>query len=56
MAGSLDERNQSRLYIAPPLVLEQPDVWAWRFKLRPLLPGQVRGVTLSEAASVEPLP
>lgn len=56
LAGSLDDPDQSRIYIAPPLVLERPDVWAWRFKLRPWLPGETPWVTLREALTAEPVP
>jgi hypothetical protein len=56
VTGSLDEEYQSHIYIAPPLVLERRDVWAWRFKLRPLPFSATPWVTLRDAATAEPLP
>jgi hypothetical protein len=56
VGGRLDAENQSNIYIAPPIVLEQRDAWAWRFTLRVWLPSEVPWQILKEVMAVQRLP
>ena len=56
VGGRLDAENQSNIYIAPPIVLEQRDAWAWRFTLREWLPSKLPWRGLKQVIAVRRLP
>jgi len=56
LAPRLDQRDQFDLYLAPPRVLEDTDVWAWRLTTRAGQPSEASRVTLKDAVGAQPLP
>jgi hypothetical protein len=55
-AGRLDGDNQSNIYIAPPVVLERRDVWAWRLTLRQRTAFERPWIQLQQASAAQSVP
>jgi hypothetical protein len=52
----IDQKDRSNIFVAPPRILQEPDVWAWRLTMRePRSSGQGL-LTLKEAVAVQSLP
>jgi hypothetical protein len=55
-SARLDKPNQLNLYIAPPAVLQDRSVWAWRLILRDWQPPLKESVPLKDVAAAIRLP
>jgi hypothetical protein len=56
LAPRLDRRDQFDLYLAPPGVLRDTGVWAWRLTTRAAQPSEASRVTLKDVVGAQPLP
>ena len=54
--GRLDTNDQSHTYVAPPVVLERRDVWAWHLRVRGPTSTEPAWIPLQEVVAATPVP